>query len=49
MTFPYAQSTEFVTALKAAVVEEQHKNAMLTKEECELEEGVRITNSRPTT
>ena len=35
MTFPYAQPTEFVTALKAAVVEEHHKNIQITKEECE--------------
>ena len=33
MTFPYAQSTEFVTALKAAVMEVQHQNAMLTERE----------------
>ena len=34
MTFPYAQPTEFVTALKAAV-EEKHKNTQLTEGERE--------------
>ena len=33
MTFPYAQPTDFVTALKAAVLEVQHQNAMLTERE----------------
>ena len=35
MTFPYAQPTDFVTALKAAVVEEQPQNTQLTEGECE--------------